>query len=69
MSFVLPFIILNELGLTWIRPKIQNFARRLGAKEVQPKSLMLEMLEVQDHINDQTDDHEIDTDSSRMKRM
>ncbi|MCK4568229.1 MAG: hypothetical protein KAU48_13065 [Candidatus Thorarchaeota archaeon] len=69
MSFVLPFIILNELGLTWVRPKIHNFARRLGAKEVQPKSLMLEMLDVQDHLNDQTDDHEIDSDSSRMKRV
>ncbi len=69
MSFVLPFIILNELGLTWVRPKIHNFARRLGAKEVQPKSLMLEMLEFKDHLNDQVDDHEIDTDSSRMKRM
>ncbi len=69
MSFVLPFIILNELGLTWVRPKIHSFARKLGAKEAQPKSLMLEMLDIQDHINDQTDDHEIDTDSSRMKRM
>ena len=69
MSFVLPFIILNEFGITWVRPKIQNFARRLGAKEVQPKSLMLEMLDVQDHLNDQTDDHEIDSDSSRLTRM
>ncbi len=69
MSFVLPFIILNELGLSWVRPRIHNFARRLGAKEVQPKSLMLEMLDVQDHINDQTDDSDFDTDSSRMKRM
>ncbi len=69
MSFVLPFIILNELGHTWVRPKIQKFARRLGAKEVQSKSLMLEMLEVKDHLNNQTDDYEIDTDSSRMKRM
>ncbi len=69
MSFVLPFIILNELGITWVRPKIHSFARKLGAKEVQPKSLMLEMLDVQDHLNDQTDDHEIDSDSSRMKRV
>jgi hypothetical protein len=69
MSFVLPFIILNELGLSWVRPKIHSFARRLGAKEAQPKSLMLEMLDVQDNINDQTDDHGVDTDSSRMRRI
>lgn len=69
MSFVLPFVILNELGLAWVSPKIRNFARRFGAKEVQPKSLMLEMLDVQDHINDQVDDHEIDTDSSKLTRM
>jgi hypothetical protein len=69
MTFVMPFIILNELGLKWMAPRLQNFARKLGAKEVQPKSLMLEMLEVQDHLNDQNDDQEIDSDLSRMKRM
>jgi len=68
MSFVLPFIILNELGLSRVRPKLQNFARRLGAKEVQPKSLMLEMLDVQDRLNDQTDDHEGDFDLTRLTR-
>jgi len=68
MSFVLPFIILNEFGHTWIRPKIQSFARRLGAKDVQPKSLMLEMLEVKDHLNDQTDDYEDDSNSTRLTR-
>jgi len=69
VSFVLPFIILNELGLSRVRPMIHNFARRSGAKEVQPKSLMLEMLDVQDQLNDQTNDSDIDTDSSRMKRL
>lgn len=69
MSFVLPFIVLNELGHTWIRPKMHNFARRLGAKDVKPKSLMLEMLEVQDHLNNQTDGNEDDSDSTRLIRM
>ncbi|MHA1862233.1 MAG: hypothetical protein ACTSWA_00585, partial [Candidatus Thorarchaeota archaeon] len=66
MSFVLPFTIMNELGHTWIRPKMHNFARRLGAKDVKPKSLMLEMLEVQEHLNDQPDD--VDSESTRLTR-
>jgi hypothetical protein len=69
MSFVLPFVILNEFGLGWAIPKIQNFARNLGAKDVKPKSLMLEMLEVKDQINDQIDDHETDSDSTRLTRL
>lgn len=69
MSFVLPFVILNEFGLSWTIPKIQGFARKLGAKDVKPKSLMLEMLEIQDQLNNQTDDPEIDSDSSRLTRM
>ncbi|TFH04060.1 MAG: hypothetical protein E4H14_15520 [Candidatus Thorarchaeota archaeon] len=68
MSFVMPFVILNEFGLSWTIPKIQGFARKLGAKDVKPKSLMLEMLEVQDHLNDQVEDHEIDPDSTRLMR-
>ena len=68
MSFVIPFIILNEFGLNWTIPRIQAFARKLGAKDVKPKSLMLEMLEVQDHLNDQVEDHEIDPDSTRLMR-
>ena len=69
MAFILPFIILHEFGLTWTTPKIQAFARKLGAKDVKPKSLMLEMLEVKDQLNDQTDEVEYDSDSSRLTRM
>ncbi|MGY5872917.1 MAG: hypothetical protein RTV72_11770 [Candidatus Thorarchaeota archaeon] len=69
MTFVMPFIILNELGLGLTTPKIQGFARRLGAKDVKPKSLMLEMLEVQDQLDDQTDEYETDSDSTRLTRM
>ncbi|MHA1137457.1 MAG: hypothetical protein ACTSSE_13310 [Candidatus Thorarchaeota archaeon] len=68
MSFVLPFVILNEFGLSFTVPRIQTFARKLGAKDVKPKSLMLEMLEIQDHLNDHTDDSEIDSDASRLTR-
>lgn len=51
MSFVTPLVILNEVGLGWIRPRVQAMARRLGAKEVQKESLMLEMTEqVQEHL-------------------
>ncbi|MGY5859389.1 MAG: hypothetical protein RTU63_08460 [Candidatus Thorarchaeota archaeon] len=69
MSFVMPFVILNEFGLGFTIPRIQGFARKFGAKEVKPKSLMLEMLEVQDHLNDHADDSEIDPDSTRLTRM
>lgn len=69
MSFVIPFIILNEFGLSWTVPKIQGFARKLGAKDVKPKSLMLEMLEVQDQLNDSSNDHENDSDSTRLTRL
>jgi hypothetical protein len=68
MSFVVPFIILNEFSLEWTIPKIQNFARKLGAKDVKPKSLMLEMLEVQDQLSDNTDDQEIDASSKKLTR-
>jgi len=69
MSFVMPFIILNEFGLNWTVPKIQGFAKKLGAKDVKPKSLMLEMLDVQDQLNNENDDIGIDSDSTRLTRM
>jgi hypothetical protein len=69
MSFVMPFVILNEFGLEYTIPRIQAFARKLGAKDVKPKSLMLEMLEVQDQLNDQSDDSDVDSSSSRLTRM
>ena len=68
-SFILPFIILHEFGLSWTTPKIQAFARKLGAKDVKPKSLMLEMLEVKDQLNVQSDEVEYDHDSTRLTRM
>lgn len=69
MAFVMPFIILNELSLGRTRPRIQSFARKLGAKNAKPKSLMLEMLEAKDHLNDQPDDSDVDSSSSRLTRM
>jgi len=68
MSFILPFIILHELGLGRITPMIQRFAKKVGAKDVKPKSLMLEMLEVKDQLNEQTDEVEYDSDSTRLTR-
>jgi hypothetical protein len=69
MSFVMPFVILNEFGLSWTIPKIQGFARKLGAKDVKPKSLMLEMLDIQDQLTNENDDIEIDSDSTSLTRM
>ena len=69
MSFILPFVIMNEFGLSWTIPRIQRFARKLGAKDVKPKSLMLEMLEVQDQLHDDSDDLDTDSSSSRLTRM
>ncbi len=69
MSFVLPFILLNELELDWVVPRIQRFARALGAKDTKPKSLMVEMMEVQEHLENQSTDDDLDSDTSRLKRM
>lgn len=54
MAFTMPFIILNELSIGWITPKIRGFARHLGAKDVQSKSLMLEMLDVQNQLEEES---------------
>ena len=69
MSFVMPFIILNELGLEWFVPRIQRFARSLGAKDTKPKSLMVEMMEVQENLENQPTDDDLDSDTSRLKPM
>ena len=51
MSFVMPFVILHEFWLKMIKPRIQNVARKMGAKNVQEEKLMLEMTEqVQEHL-------------------
>jgi hypothetical protein len=45
MAFAIPVVLLNEAAIGWTRPLIEGLARRLGAKEVQKESLMLEMTE------------------------
>jgi hypothetical protein len=51
MSFVIPLIVLNEFTIGWTGPRLQGFARRLGAKEVRQEALMLEMTEqVQEYL-------------------
>ncbi|RLI56641.1 MAG: hypothetical protein DRO87_07570 [Candidatus Thorarchaeota archaeon] len=54
MSFVMPFVIINEFVLPKIRPRIQKLARRLGARNVQEERLVLEMTElVHEHLGDE----------------